>query len=270
MAGSGPFQNAVLSALDASSIERLGLRPVTLNAGEIVMRPEDIFGELLFLETGIASLTITFRDGSQVEAGVVGSDSMIGFESLLGQGFCRHHMVMQFDGAGFTCRLHNAQDEFGRFEKFHDLATGCMHAGYAHAAQLVGCNSKHEVMQRLSRWLLQCHDHSSNREISITHEMICNALGVSRSTVTMALSKLRVAGSVECLRGRIRIVDLIALRGTACECYDSMKLSNRMVEPIETRTAGFFAPSQRSSPGVSRGSIAIPNVSYREPTRASS
>jgi CRP-like cAMP-binding protein len=221
----GIFQNVILKKLDLEIIERLRLHPVNLACGQRVVPHGEDSCCVLFLESGIASLTVLFKDGYQVEAGIIGSESLIGIDSLLGCRHKPHGTFIQLAATGFSCRMEDARQEFDRFGIFHDIVLGCMQASHSQAAQLTACNTRHEVIQRIPRWLLMCSDRLFDSEIPITHEMICSALGVSRSTVTTTLDKLQKMGSIDCGRGRIRILDIPALRSIACECYSLMAIN---------------------------------------------
>lgn len=216
------YLNSILKLLDLSSIDRLRLRPIDVESGLQIVPHGGNPRFVLFLESGIASRTVLFRDGSQVEAGLIGSESIIGLDSLLGHRHMPHGTVIQMAGKGFYCRVDNALREFARFEAFHDMVLACMHASFSQAAQVAACNTRHEVLQRIPRWLLMCSDRLPDLEVRSTHEVICGALGVSRSTITTALDKLQEAGCIDCRRGRIRILDIDALRTHACECYSVM------------------------------------------------
>jgi len=76
----GPFRNALLRALDADVIARLHLRPVTLEVEhEIEFPGKPDPAHLYFIEAGMASMTTTFKDGSQVEVGMFGISPRLAF-----------------------------------------------------------------------------------------------------------------------------------------------------------------------------------------------
>jgi Mn-dependent DtxR family transcriptional regulator len=57
----------------------------------------------------------------------------------------------------------------------------------------------------------------------MTHEMLANALGVRRESVTEAALKLQQAGVIRYSRGHITVLDRIALEQRSCECYKAAK-----------------------------------------------
>jgi len=73
-----------LKALDADIIARLGLKPVKFELEHEIESPGDPIDHLYFLEEGMASMTTTFKDESQVEVGMFGYESVIGVSALMG------------------------------------------------------------------------------------------------------------------------------------------------------------------------------------------
>jgi hypothetical protein len=93
------------------------------------------------------------------------------------------------------------------------------------------CNVFHNAEQRCIRWLLVLDDLVGPGPIPVTHEVIASALGVRRPTVTGVLQSLARAGLVYEQRGRVSILDRLALESGCCECYDVMR-------PAQPRLAG--------------------------------
>ncbi|MFZ0606946.1 MAG: helix-turn-helix domain-containing protein [Xanthobacteraceae bacterium] len=50
-------------------------------------------------------------------------------------------------------------------------------------------------------------------------------MGVRRTSVTVVARTLQQAGLISYTRGRIKLLDIPALRETACECYQTVKLN---------------------------------------------
>lgn len=57
----------------------------------------------------------------------------------------------------------------------------------------------------------------------LTHELIANMLGVRREGVSEAASALQISRIIIYARGRIRVLDRIALEDRSCECYAVVK-----------------------------------------------
>ena len=116
------FRNKLLQHLDADIIARLDLRPVNLEQGRQIENPGESIEHLFFLEVGIGSMTNTFEDGSQVEVGMFGHESVMCASALIGTRKSLNRVYMQIGGHGNSCHISAAKREFLRFERFHDLS----------------------------------------------------------------------------------------------------------------------------------------------------
>jgi hypothetical protein len=105
-------------------------------------------------------------------------------------------------------------------------------------AQTVVCNRHHTVDQQLCRWLLLSLDRLPSNELTMTHELIANMLGVRREGVTAAVGKLQGLGVISHSRGHITVLDRPALERLSCECYAVVKretdrlLTYPRIEPV--------------------------------------
>src|SRR3954470_3273618 len=69
------------------------------------------------------------------------------------------------------------------------------------------CNGRHNIDQRLARWLLMGHDRAEGDEYPMTHEFLSMMLGVRRAGITVAAGQLAKAGFIRYEKGRIQITD---------------------------------------------------------------
>lgn len=77
--------------------------------------------------------------------------------------------------------------------------------------------------QHLCRWLLLTLDHMPSSELTMTHELIANMLGVRREGITEAAGHLQQAGLIRYRRGHITVLDRSGLESRVCECYAVVK-----------------------------------------------
>jgi CRP-like cAMP-binding protein len=217
------FKNTLLKALDGDIIERLRLQPVKFELKHEIENPGDPIDHLYFLEEGMASMTTTFKDGSQVEVGMFGYESVIGVSALMGTKKSLNRVYTQIAGHGYTCQIEDARREFRLGGYFHFLALRYVQAQLVQAMQSAGCNAKHNFEQRLARWLLICADRAHVDTFNISHEFLADMLGVRRPTVSTTAAILKRKGLIEYTRGEIRILDAPGLTKTACECYRIIK-----------------------------------------------
>ena len=80
----GGFKNVVLQAMSPEIIERLALRPMIFPVKHDFEAPGRAIQRLYFIESGMASATATFADGSEVEVGTFGYESAVGMSGLIG------------------------------------------------------------------------------------------------------------------------------------------------------------------------------------------
>jgi CRP-like cAMP-binding protein len=217
------FKNTLLKALDKDIIERLRLQPVKFELKHEIENPGDRIDHLCFLEEGMASMTTTFRDGSQVEVGMFGYESVIGVSALMGTKKSLNRVYTQIAGHGYTCNVEDARREFRLGGAFQFLALRYVQTQLVQAMQSAGCNAKHNFEQRLARWLLICADRANIDTFKISQEFLADMLGGRRPTVSTAAGILKGKGLIQYTRGEIRILDIPGLTKTSCECYQIIK-----------------------------------------------
>jgi len=219
----GPFKNALLKALDADVVARLHLRPVLFELEHELEFPGSIIGHLYFIEEGMASMTTTFRDGSQAEVGMFGYKSVVGVSALMGSKRSLNRVYTQIAGRGYASPVEAARGEFALGGGFQRLALGYVQAQLVQAIQLAGCNATHSFEQRLARWLLVCADRVQCDTFKMSHEFLSNMLGSTRSTMSLTAAQFKHEGLIEYTRGVIHILDAEGLEKKACECYRAVE-----------------------------------------------
>lgn len=213
------FKNTLLRSLDEEIIARLRLQPISFALNQEIEYPGSPIKRLYFLEDGMASMTTTFKDGSQVEVGMFGYESIIGISGLMGTRKALNRVYTQIAGKGFYCSIETATREFFLGGQFHSLALRYVQAQLDQATQSVGCNAKHNFEQRLARWLLICADRAHEDTFKMSHHLLADMLGGTRATVSIAAGLLRDKGLIRYSRGVIHILDFPGLEKAACECY---------------------------------------------------
>lgn len=217
------YKNAVLDALSADAVRRLELHPVVFEVGHEMEYPGRHIAHMFFIEAGMASMTATFVDGSQVEVGTFGYESVIGLSAVMGTKRSLNRVYTQIEGRGYSSPMVAAQREFDRCGEFQRIALRYVQTQLVQVMQSAGCNAKHGFEQRLARWLLICADRTDSQTFRISHEFLADMLGGTRPTVTMAAVHLKEAGLIQYTRGLIRILDGAGLERMACECYRVVK-----------------------------------------------
>jgi len=217
------FKNLILQSLDTDSIARLGLKSVTFKIRQDLEFPGKIIPHLYFVEEGMASITTTFLDGSQVEVGMYGYESAIGASALMGTEHSLNRVYTQIAGSGYRCNCEAGKTEFARAGMFQQLALRNVQAHLVLAMQSTACNAKHSVKQRLARWLLMCADRVNQDHFKMSQEFLADMLGNTRPVLTVAAGQLKLEKLIEYRRGTIDILERRGLEACACECYGVVK-----------------------------------------------
>ena len=217
------YRNTLLRLLPAESVARLRLVRVELPVEHEIEYPGKQIRHLFFLERGIASMTNTFLDGSQVEVALCGPESILGASYLLGTRRSLNRVYMQIAGYGYSTTSSLAAEEFILHGDFHRLVLRYTQAQFIQSSQTAGCNARHTVEQRLARWLLLCHDRLEHGQINLAQEFIADMLGNRRTSVSVEAGKFQAAGLIQYSRGKILITDRLGLERKACECYATVR-----------------------------------------------
>lgn len=217
------FKNSILKALDPETIGRLVLEPVSFETEHEIEFPGHTIRHLYFVEEGMASMTTTFSNGTQVEVGMFGYESVIGVSALMGTKRSLNRVYTQIAGRGYSCLLEAAKREFDRGGLFQSLALRYVQTQLLQVMQSAGCNAQHEIDQRLARWLLICADRAHTTTFKMSHEYLSHMLGNSRPSVSQAAAILKKEGLIQYTRGVIQIPDVKRLEARTCECYQVIK-----------------------------------------------
>lgn len=217
-----PYRNMLLSSLSANERKRLEphLVPVVLRQNQTLADAEEPVETVYFLEEGICSVVANLENGNTVEVGIIGRDSFVGLPVVLGTGSSVNRSFMQIGGSGYSIKAKALQQHFLEDSgELHQLMLRGIQGMLVQTAQTAACNRVHELEERLSRWLLMCHERTQNDFLPITHEFLATMLGTRRSTVTVAAGMLHKSGLIEYARGHVRIINRAGLEDVACECY---------------------------------------------------
>lgn len=222
LSNQSPYRNMLLSSLSAKERKRLEphLLPVVLRQNQTLADAEEPVETVYFLEEGICSVVANLENGNTVEVGIIGRDSFVGLPVVLGTGSSVNRSFMQIGGSGYSIKAKALQQHFLEDSgELHQLMLRGIQGMLVQTAQTAACNRVHELEERLSRWLLMCHERTQNDFLPITHEFLATMLGTRRSTVTVAAGMLHKSGLIEYARGHVRIINRAGLEDVTCECY---------------------------------------------------
>ncbi len=217
------YQNVILKNLSHEIVSKLELTKIKLPILREIEFPGNGINNLFFIESGVASMTTTFLDGSQVEIVLAGNESVLGASSLLGTRRSLNRVYMQIAGWGYASRVPIAQREFERHSEFHRLVLRYTQAQFIQSSQTAACNARHSMQQRLARWLLLCQDRVNGGPLILCQEFLAEMLGNRRTSVSVEAGKLQKLQLIEYARGKIIILNREGLERRACECYEVVR-----------------------------------------------
>ena len=231
-----PQRNRLLAALSRSDFERLqsALELMPLALGEVLYESGTPLRHVYFPLDSIVSLLYVMANGASAEIAVVGNDGVIGISLFMGGESTPSRAVVQSAGHAYRLDGELLKMEFMRAGSVQHLLLRYTQALLTQMAQTAVCNRHHSLDQQLCRWLLLSLDRLPSNELIMTQELIANMLGVRREGVTEAAKKLQEADLIQYSRGRIVVLDRLAIEARTCECYAVVKReSDRLLPSVQ-------------------------------------
>jgi CRP-like cAMP-binding protein len=224
-------RNVILAQLPDEEYAALAkfLMPIDLPLGVQLSEPNHPIEYVYFLNSGLISTDALTEKGESVEVGVIGREGFSGLPALLDQPQMSHSVLMQGIGDGMRIRSSIVRDVFMKGGKLQEMVHAFTYLQLVQVTQSVLCNRMHEVDARLARWLLTSADRMESESLNLTQEFLAQMLGVQRSTVTVAAGELQRAGMIDYSRGKINILNRVALTKVACECYEIVSSSYQRI-----------------------------------------
>lgn len=214
-------RNRVLASLNPSSFRQLAphLTRVPLARRSVLQDHFHRIEHVHFIERGVASLYARTRADGPVEVAMVGPFGFVGVAAILGNTRSPHRCLMQVEGEALRIGVPDLLDAMHASPAIRHHLLAYVHALLVQNAQTALCNGRHDVEQRLCRWLLLAADRLDDTMIPITHDMLSMNLGVRRAGVTSLLGQLQKSGAIAIGRATCEIVDRDVLERRACECF---------------------------------------------------
>jgi len=171
----------------------------------------------------MASLVVITSDGRSVEVAVVGKEGMVGTPLAVGLDRGPYRAIMQISGEGVRMKADVLTETLISAPELRVILSRYVLIQGLQVAQIAACNRLHEIEQRLARWLLMCQDRVGSELLPVTHEFLAQMLGTGRPSVSLAAGILQRAGTIENLRGSVKILNRKDLEDAACECYRALQ-----------------------------------------------
>jgi CRP-like cAMP-binding protein len=227
-------RNAILAALPTASLEALRphLNQVTLTLGQVLHEPDSPIADVFFVQDGVVSLTADTFDNGQVEVGLIGREGLVGISAILNAApLAVHRAFTQVPGSALRIAVPVLRSMIEQSPKLRDSCLRYVEMLTIQTSQVVACNTRHLLPERLARWLLMVRDRTDSDDLPMTQEFLSVMLGVRRPGVSVAASTLQAGGLIHQLRGHIRIANHDGLVAASCECYRMIASNQARILP---------------------------------------
>lgn len=198
---------------------RPNLERVVLNARDVLEQPGEPIEYVHFLEPCVASVVAITPLGEKMEVGLFGPEGMSGVAVIHGADSTPLQTFIQVAGSGLRMPAGELRAALSASATLRDLLMRYAQAFSIQVSFTALANGRYTIEERLSRWLLMCHDRVDGNVVALTHEFLALMLGVRRAGVTTALQVLEGARIINVSRGRIEILQRAELLEAAADSY---------------------------------------------------
>lgn len=218
-----PAGNRLLDTLSPAEQGRIvdHLAEVRLDLHQSLCNSGERIDSVYFPLGSVVSLLTRVEGTSGVEVATIGNEGLVGVSLSWGASVLNPAEFLQVQVPGRALCMD--ADAFSA-EVSSDGGLAAVTRRYTQAfvsqlCQQVACNALHSIEERCARWMLLTHDRVHEDEFPLTQEFLAQMLGVRRASVSAVAGVLQRDSVIRYHRGRVTVVDRVALEATACECY---------------------------------------------------
>lgn len=223
--------NLFLAALSPKDLDLIEphLKPVDLRQGVVLADPGARVEDILFVESGMISITTTMEDGAAIELASLGREAVVGSLAGLGVHRANARSIVQIAGSGLRISAADYRAVIAKSPVFLKVVLLSNELAMAQMQQTAACNALHSAERRMCRWIIQVRDRVGDDVLKLTHDFVAQMLAVRRPTVTLIAQEMQNAGLIRYRRGEITVLDYAGLERAACECVEALRLKTRRV-----------------------------------------
>jgi CRP-like cAMP-binding protein len=181
----------------------------------------EALSHLYFPRSGFISLLVQLDQQGPMEVGMVGWETVLGSERVLGHAPLPWQALVQGAGDSWRIGVHALEQLLPTSPSLLRLLKKSHQVRLQQLAMAPACVRYHLIEQRLARWLLMCLDRTRGESFPVTQAFMSQMLGVRRVGVTVAAGELQARGLIEYRRGKITVLQRTGLQAQACSCYSA-------------------------------------------------
>ncbi|MGD0436968.1 MAG: Crp/Fnr family transcriptional regulator [Bryobacteraceae bacterium] len=172
--------------------------------------------------TCMFSLLVTSDDQPRMEMATIGKEGVVGASEVLEvQGALGLNLV-QIPGKAVRIEAQAFRKLVSGRASMQQLINRHLYALLRQVLYGAACNRIHSMEKRCARWMLMTHDRAGEDTFPLTQEFLSHMLGVRRATVNVATGKLKKAGYIRYVRGKITVINRHGLESASCGCYKAI------------------------------------------------
>ena len=226
------IRNDILAALPLTEFEplRAHLHHMTMVSGQVLHEPDRPIMDIFFVDEGIVSLAANTNDNGRIEVGLTGREGLVGASAVLNpEPYSAYRSFTQVPGGAYRMSTAAFRSAIDRSATLRDRCLRYVETLMVQSSQVAACNARHNLPERLARWLLMVRERIDSDNLPMTQEFLSVMLGVRRSGVSVAASTLQAGGLIRVQRGHVMILDQDGLAAASCDCYRTIQASRERI-----------------------------------------
>lgn len=226
------------------------LERITIERRRVLVQNDIPISHVYFPETALVCACSRSVIGPPMEVGAIGRFGFVGIPLLLCVSHSPVRFIAQTPGQVLRMEAMAFSEAVDRLPEFRRKLLRYVNAFQFQQSQLLVCNSRHSVEQRVARWLLTAAQRIGSCEICVTHDLIARMLGIRRASVSGAVAAYTIRGLLKSERGLMRINDWSALNAAACSCCSLILAEHARSHPLPPLETG--SPNEADGLGAIR------------------
>jgi CRP-like cAMP-binding protein len=192
---------------------------IDLKLSEVICKVDQPMTHVFFPISCFISITQHIDHNPPIEIGMIGREGLLGAESMLGVSSNPFGALVQGAGSAWKIDSQVFLEQINDSQELKVIIHAYLAVRISQLGLSVACEHFHEIGPRIAKWLLMSQDLAQSSNFLMTHEFISLMLGVRRVGVTTTAADFRRRGLIEYHRGKMQILNRVALKAAACSCY---------------------------------------------------
>ncbi len=217
------YQNLLLRSFSAELLAKVEpcLTRVSLATREVLERPNEPIEYVYFFETALGSTVARHSDNATdaIEVGICGVEGVSGVSLINQAESSPFSSFVQIPGFAFRMSAGDLKSLCDAEPEMNRTLLRFAHCQAVQVGYTAFANGRRSVLERMSRWILMCHDRVASDSLELTHEFLSLMLGVRRAGITTDMHVLEGEHAVTNKRGRIIVRERARLEEFAGDCY---------------------------------------------------